>query len=71
MSKVQTYLSARFQSSHWPYHSINQLLYNLRLESTKEELKKEIRQLKKDGLIDITTGLNGYLIQIIDETKFL
>lgn len=71
MSNVQTYLSSRFQASHWPYHGINQLFYDLRDQATKNELREEIRQLRKAGLIDITTGLNGYLIQIIDETKFL
>ena len=71
MSKVQTYLSARFQSSHWPYHSINQLFYDLHNEATKEEIKEEIRQLRKLGLIDIVQGINDWLIHIKDETKFL
>ena len=70
MSNVQTYLSERYQKSHWLYHGTNQLFYDLRNEATKDELREEIRQLRKDGLIDITTGLNGYLIKIIDETKF-
>jgi len=71
MSKVQTYLSERYQKSHWLYHGVNQLLYDLRNEATKDELREEIRQLRKDGLIDIVPGLlSGYLIQIIDETKF-
>lgn len=55
MSNVQTYLSARFQASHWPYFGVNEMLYYLRDQATKDELKEEIRQLRKDGLIDITT----------------
>lgn len=70
MTNVQTYLSARFQKSHWPYLGVNEMLYDLRDKATKDELREEIRELKKAGIIDITTGLNGYLIQIIDETKF-
>ena len=71
MSKVKTYLSARFKASHWSYHGINKLFYDLRNEATKDELREEIRQLKKDGLIDIVSGINDWLIQIKDETKFL
>lgn len=71
MPKVQTYLSDRFQKSHWQYHGVNQLMYDLREQAAKDELREEIRQLRKDGVIDITTGLNGYLIKIIDENKFL
>ncbi len=71
MSKVKSYLSTRFKASHWPYFGVNELLYNLREEATKDKLREEIRQLRKDKVIDITTGLNGYLIKIIDETKFL
>lgn len=70
MSKVQTYLSERYQKSHWPYHGVNQLLYDLRNEATKEELREEIRQLRKSGAIDIVSGINDWLIQIKDETKF-
>lgn len=71
MLKVQTYLSERYQKSHWPYHGTNQLFYDLRNKATKDELRKEIRQLKSEGLIDIVSGINDWLIQIKDETKFL
>ena len=71
MSKVQTYLSAIFKTSRWPYFGVNQLAYDLRNEVTKDELREEIRQLKKNGLIDIVLGINGWLIHIKDETKFL
>lgn len=71
MSKVQTYLSARFKTSKWPYFGVNQLVYDLRNEATKDELKEEIRQLRKSGIIDIVPGINDWLIHIKDETKFL
>lgn len=71
MPKVRSYLSARFKASHWPYHGVNKLLHDLRNEATKEELKDEIRQLRKSGAIDIVPGLNGWLIQIKDESIFL
>lgn len=71
MSKVQSYLSERYKKSHWPYHGVNKMFYDLRTESTKDELREEIRQLKKDGLIDIVSGINDFLIKIKDETKFL
>ena len=70
MSKVQTYLSIRFQASHWLYHGVNTLFYDLRDKATKEELKEEIRKLKKSVLIDIVEGRNEWLIKIIDKTKF-
>ena len=70
MNKVHSYLSIRFNESHWNYYGVNELLYDLRNEATKEDLKDEIRQLRKSGAIDIVGGLNGYLIKIIDETKF-
>lgn len=71
MSKVQTYLSAIFKTSRWPYFGVNQLVYDLRNEATKDELKEEIRQLRKSGIIDIVPGINDWLIHIKDETKFL
>lgn len=46
-------------------------MYDLRNEATKDELREEIRQLNKDGLIDIVEGKNEWLIKIIDEAKFL
>jgi hypothetical protein len=70
MSKVQTYLSARFQISRWPYYSVNWLIYDLRNEAAKDELREEIRELRKSGVIELVGGLNGWLIQIKDETKF-
>lgn len=70
MSKVQSYLSGRFKDSHWPYHGVNTLFYDLLDKATKEELKEEIRKLKSEGFIDIVEGRNEYLIKIIDETKF-
>lgn len=71
MSKVKTYLSIRFKATKWLYYGVNQLLYDLRNEAAKEDLREEIRQLRKSGAIDIVSGMNDWLIQIKDETKFL
>jgi hypothetical protein len=64
MNDIKSYLKARFDKSHWPYHGINQMLYDLRNEATKDELREEIRELRKSGAIDIVGGLNGWLIKI-------
>lgn len=47
------------------------MLYDLRDITTKDELREEVKQLMKDGVIDVVGGLNGYLIKIINPDKLL
>lgn len=68
---VQQYLTKRFTESKWPYHGVNTMFYELQSKATKDELRAEIRELRKLGYIDIVGGINEWLIKIIDESKFL
>jgi hypothetical protein len=39
---------------------------------TNDQVKDEIRELRKAGKIDLCQGLNGWLIKLIEtQTKFL
>ena len=61
---VKEYLSNMFNLSHWPYYGVIELFNHLDNKMTKDEIKKEIKLLKAEGMIDIVHGINGWLIEI-------
>jgi len=67
---VEKYLQLRYNESKWPYHGVNKLIYDLRDKLTKDQVRNEIRELMKNGQIDIVGGINGYLIKINENKWF-
>jgi len=66
LTKTENYIFTKYNQSKWPYIGVNQTIYDLRNELTKDQVKDEIRELRKSGKIDLVTGLNGWLIKIIE-----
>jgi len=65
MTKSEQYIFTKYNSTKWPYIGVNELIYDLHNELTKDQVKDEIRELRKAKKIDLVTGLNGWLIKVL------
>ncbi|HAT75493.1 MAG TPA: hypothetical protein DCS19_01285 [Flavobacterium sp.] len=68
MTKTEQYIFAKHNQSKWHYIGVNEMIYDIRSELTKDQVKDEIRELRKAGKIDLCQGLNGWLIKVIEKT---
>jgi len=53
MTKTENYIFTKYNQSKWPYIGVNELIYDLRNELTKDQIKDEIRELRKSGKIEM------------------
>jgi len=65
MTKSEQYIFTKYNLTKWPYIGVNELIYDLRNELTKDQVKDEIKELRKNKKIDLVTGLNGWLIKVL------
>ena len=66
MGIVEQYITDKYNATKWPYFGVNALMWDLKDQLTNEQIKDEIRELRKSGKIDLVTGLNGWLIKVIE-----
>jgi len=53
MTKTENYIFTKYNKSKWPYIGVNELIYDLRNELTKDQVKDEIRELRKSETINL------------------
>ena len=65
MGLVEQYITDKYNQTKWPYFGVNWLMWDLKYKLTNEQIKDEIRELRKSGKIDLCQGINGWLIKLI------
>lgn len=65
---VEQYLQAVYNTKKWPFISLIQVFNELKGLQTKEETRAELNELVQAGKIRKREGINGDLIEIIDNT---
>ncbi|MDD4972467.1 MAG: hypothetical protein PHT07_23805 [Paludibacter sp.] len=61
MNKTYSYLLERWNQTKWPYYSLSWTKYDV-----GESFDQDIKELREKEMIEPCSGLNGWLIKLIN-----
>lgn len=65
MNQTETYLRERWDQTHWPYYGLRETKYLI-----GKSFDQDIKELREREMIEPCSGLNGWLIKIINLEKW-